>query len=251
MQDKSFQVKHQFDRSAKTYHQFGLIQYHVAKILAEWIDTHHPLILDIGAGSGFLSNLLRVNSEKVFLMDISYDLLIQATRHVEHRIQGDFNQLPFASQVCDAATANMALHWAQDFNLALRETHRVLRPGGMLYFSVPLTQTFHELYQAGQALNINQNYFPTLQQIIASVEQENFIVERAEEDSWQLCFDSIDKVLRSMKATGVTHVNKPTHQALRGKNFLNQLEQAYQAMKTCFDQLPLTYHVGFIKAKKI
>lgn len=250
MQDKSFQVKHQFDRSAKTYHQFGLIQYHVAKILAEWIDAYYPLTLDVGAGSGFLSNLLRAHSEKVFLLDISYDLLIQATQHMGYRMQGDFNQLPFSSEICHAITANMALHWAKDFNLALQEIHRVLRPEGALYFSVPLTQTFHELYQAGQALNINKNYFPTLQQTIDRVEQANFIIERAEEDSWQLCFDSIDKVLQSMKVTGVTHVDKPSHQALRGKNFLNQLEQAYQSMKTCFNQLPLTYHVGFIKAKK-
>ena len=94
----------------------------VAGVLARLGAT---LVLDIGCGEGALSRV--VSTAHVVGVDRSLTLLRQASALA---VAGDATGLPFADGVFDAAvTVNVLDHLAEPVT-ALREVHRVLRPGG-------------------------------------------------------------------------------------------------------------------------
>ena len=53
------------------------------------------------------------------------------TPHVRRWVQGDAMQLPFDTASFDAATMGYGLRNVADIPAALRELHRVLRPGAL------------------------------------------------------------------------------------------------------------------------
>ena len=98
-------------------------------------------VLDLAGGTGDIAALLskRVGSSgRVVLTDINEDMLEVGRRRLEDRgICGNIDyalvnaeQLPFASRQFDAVTIAFGLRNLTDKDAALREMHRVLRPGG-------------------------------------------------------------------------------------------------------------------------
>jgi len=59
-------------------------------------------------------------------------------------IRGTAYQIPVASESFDSALCTAVLEHLEEPELALRECHRVLRPGGVAIYSVPLIWHVHE-----------------------------------------------------------------------------------------------------------
>ncbi len=95
-------------------------------------------VLDIGSGPGLLASAmaeLTGPSGEVCGVDISSELLQLAAeryRHVHHLkfLHADASSLPFPDACFDAVVVTQVLEYLQDVRSALREMHRVLRPGG-------------------------------------------------------------------------------------------------------------------------
>jgi ubiquinone/menaquinone biosynthesis C-methylase UbiE len=99
-------------------------------------------VLDVGAGSGFLSLAIaaKLNGGKVVAVDLSGDML--GKLHQRSREQGlegviDIRQTDAATTGLPDASVDLAvsvglLHELQDPAAAFGEVHRVLRPGGRL-----------------------------------------------------------------------------------------------------------------------
>ena len=98
-------------------------------------------ILDIGCGPGnTLKRLTRWGL--TFGMDFSLDALAFARgRGATHVLAGDAMALPIASESVDCVIALDNLEHVEDDELALREIRRVLRPGGVFFFTVPACMT--------------------------------------------------------------------------------------------------------------
>lgn len=102
--------------------------------------------LDLGCGEGHNTGLLAERGAQVVALDISKVFVFAAGEAVSTGIRfvvGDGASLPFASNSFDAVTAFMSLMDVAHPERALHEIARVLRPGGMLQFSVahPFTTT--------------------------------------------------------------------------------------------------------------
>jgi SAM-dependent methyltransferase len=98
---------------------------------------HAQRVLDLGAGSGWLSNRLaelRHRTVAVDILDDDADGLratgLRAARFV--RVQADFDRLPFAPRQFDLVIFNASLHYANNPAVTLARVHQMLASGGAL-----------------------------------------------------------------------------------------------------------------------
>ena len=95
--------------------------------------------VDIGTGAGFTAFAMAGVSERVVASDITQPMLRQAGRISGERglsnvglVQNAAESLPFAAGSLDLITCRKAAHHFRDFEAALDEAQRALRPGGSL-----------------------------------------------------------------------------------------------------------------------
>jgi ubiquinone/menaquinone biosynthesis C-methylase UbiE len=94
-------------------------------------------ILDLGAGCGWLSYRLKLLGHfpvAVDILDDDHDGL-RAARHYPyfHRVEAEFDRLPFPDRSFDAAVFNASLHYSPDYVKTLTETKRCVRPSGRIF----------------------------------------------------------------------------------------------------------------------
>lgn len=97
-------------------------------------------ILDVGCGAGIVSNALAQHSFNVSGIDMSQAAINAASNEAARRdlqcrfAVGSAYALPFPDGVFDGVVASDVLEHFSDLTLAIREIHRVLKPGGKLVF---------------------------------------------------------------------------------------------------------------------
>src|SRR5262249_9566878 len=94
-------------------------------------------ILDLGAGSGWLSHRVAALGHDAVAVDAIDDEVdgLGAARHYTSRfalVQGDFDPLPFLPGQFDLVVFNGSLHYARAPAATLERAHRMLAPGGAL-----------------------------------------------------------------------------------------------------------------------
>jgi len=92
-------------------------------------------VLDLGAGTGLLTDLLLAAGHEVVAVDVAPEMLAQLTgRHpgVDTAV-GGAEALPLPDASVDAVVAGQAAHWFEP-GPAAAELRRVLRPGGVVGF---------------------------------------------------------------------------------------------------------------------
>jgi len=95
------------------------------------------LAVDVGAGTGFITEGLMQRGAKVIAVDPSEAMLSEmkekfaGVADVDYR-QGYAESLPIDDESVDYAFANMCLHHTENPPLAIKEMARILKPGGVL-----------------------------------------------------------------------------------------------------------------------
>jgi ubiquinone/menaquinone biosynthesis C-methylase UbiE len=98
--------------------------------------------LDLGCRDGRNTEVLVGMGAQMFAVDSSLSLLKEAAERESQRPKGVMYQhayaasLPFEAESFDFVTAFMSLMEIADFEAALAESYRVLKPGGFLQFSI-------------------------------------------------------------------------------------------------------------------
>ncbi len=117
-----------------------VLHWHMDRYLPAW---RNAAILDAGCGTGGNLAHLEGAGRRVGL-DFSPDALAGARkRDLAELVRGTVTSLPFAASSFDAAISMSVIYhqWVADPAEALREVHRVLRPGGLLFLDVPAYQS--------------------------------------------------------------------------------------------------------------
>ena len=118
--------------------------------------TPHIVIADLGAGEGLLSQLLARRADKVWCIDNSPRMVEVGTEladknglaNLTYKL-GDIENVPLGDKSVDLAILSQALHHAQHPEAAVKEAHRILKPGGQILILDLKEHTFekaHELY---------------------------------------------------------------------------------------------------------
>ena len=108
-------------------------------------------ILDLAAGTGTSSLPFQQAGASVVACDFSLGMLEVGRQRNPHLdfAAGDAMKLPFKDDVFDAVTISFGLRNVADTTAALRELHRVTKPGGRLLvceFSHPTLAPFRTVY---------------------------------------------------------------------------------------------------------
>jgi ubiquinone/menaquinone biosynthesis C-methylase UbiE len=121
-------------------------------------------VLDVGAGTGFLTEAAAKRARKVIALDFSESMIAEARaklvgRNVEFRI-GSTEQIPLPDESVDAVIGNMVLHHCPSPERAVKEMVRVLAQGGRLVLS-DLQEHNHESLRTEHAdlwMGFEKNY---------------------------------------------------------------------------------------------
>lgn len=97
------------------------------------------VVADLGAGEGAFSQLLAQRARHVIAVDNSPRMVeVGAALARKHRLKnleyrcGDMEELPIETSVVDLAFFSQSLHHAPHPDRAVREAHRILKPGGRI-----------------------------------------------------------------------------------------------------------------------
>lgn len=115
---------------------YGAFESQVVKPLAA--RRSRPLVvIDVGAGNGWLSNRLAQAGHMVAAVDLLTNDFDGLGAHVHYDVdftpvQAEFDRLPFLGDQADLVIFNGSLHYAVDYGVTLAEARRVLRSDGVL-----------------------------------------------------------------------------------------------------------------------
>lgn len=114
-------------RSFEKFRQMVLARFH----------RRAAVILDLGAGNGWLSHRMTLDGCTAVAVDIDRDDRdgLGAGRHFAvrfGRVQADFDALPFARRSFDVVVFNGSLHYAPNVRATLARAAALVAPGGVL-----------------------------------------------------------------------------------------------------------------------
>jgi len=138
-------------------------------------DLRDPRILDLGCGTGITMEEFRRHG-RILGVDLAWEALL----HVRKRdpafalVQADLAGLPIAAGSVEVVLAFDVLEHLADDAGAVREIHRVLRPGGVALLNVP---AFPSLWSGKDDANHHRRRYTTAS-LRRLLEREGFVAER-------------------------------------------------------------------------
>ncbi|HEX4169380.1 MAG TPA: methyltransferase domain-containing protein [Bryobacteraceae bacterium] len=147
-------------------------------------------ILDLGCGTGQLTNEIASSGAKVTGLDSSPDMIGQARQNYPKLrfVLGDAAGMQFENEF-DAIFSNAALHWMLDPAAVARSMIRALQPGGRLVAEFGGQGNIGQIVESWRAILptysngapvVARTYFPSISEYAGILEQVRFEVRFAQ-----------------------------------------------------------------------
>jgi trans-aconitate methyltransferase len=147
------------------------------------------LILDLGCGSGELTQQIADRGATVVGLDASESMIAKAHQQfpaLDFRLADATTfELP---ERFDAVFSNAVLHWVTDFEAAIRQIKKHLKPGGRFVAEFGgkdnvkqiTDEVIHQLHKRGYNLAVSWWYFPSIGEYTSVLEKYGFRVMLAQ-----------------------------------------------------------------------
>jgi SAM-dependent methyltransferase len=107
------------------------------QVVRRYVPLEGARILDVGCGLGLYVQRFRDFSDQVHGVDIDADKVREASLTLPHIQQASADNLPYPDNTFDVVFSHEVLEHVPDDVQAMRESYRVLKPGGRLVIFVP------------------------------------------------------------------------------------------------------------------
>lgn len=250
-------IAQRFSKAAKTYDPVAVLQQQVGKSLLErlqGIRCQPKTILDLGCGTGYFENFLKklYPTAKIVGLDKSNGMLIQAQlKEAEYQltdinwVNGCAEDLPFNDHSFDLVYSNLMLHWSNNFVKCLKEVYRVLKPGGLLLFSMVGPDTLQELRYCWQTIDDQPHIhlFVDMHDLGDNLLQTSFAHPVMDIEYFTLLYSEALDLMKELKQLGVQNLAINRHRGLTSKGTLKKLLQTYEDFRSKEGKLPATWEI--------
>lgn len=236
-----------FDQHACSIVQNGFVYNEINKRSISRLDymrLQPKTILDIGAGTGFATDLLqaRFDVEPVAL-DIAHHMLQQ--NPAAAKLQADINQLPLQNHSVDFIYSNLLMHWLPDLGQGLTEVRRVLANDGLFMFSCFGVDTLIELRQAmAQVSDVQRlNHFYDMHDIGDGLVKIGFADPVMDMEVITVEYPNVKTLLTDIKTVYGPCVLAGYQPTYPGKNYWSQVDAEYRRLSGAEQAIPVSFEV--------
>ena len=236
MEKYKIKILKSFDAKSSSYDEYSFVQKEVSERMIKRLKflKSKPLnILDIGCGTGYLSNLIsrHLPNSNIVCMDFSYEMVSQCkNKNIKlEPLVADAEYMPFKTSTFDLVISSFTLHWCQQIDKIFSDIFRILKNNGNFMFTTVGPDTLKELRDAYKLID-NYEHINTFDDmhtygdiLLSSgfhdpvMDVERLIIE----------YKNFNEVLQSLRKTGASTViyNKSKFTA---KKSLKNLERYYK-----------------------
>ncbi|PPD35531.1 MAG: malonyl-[acyl-carrier protein] O-methyltransferase BioC [Methylomonas sp.] len=251
-------VRRSFAAAARTYDDLAELQRQVGlELLRQFpVEAGDGPILDVGCGTGFLTDQLCSANKPLLALDIAMPMLQISRQKYPGMSTGyvcaDAEKLPFANNSIEQIYSNLALQWAQDLPATFRGFKQVLRSKGRLVLATFGPKTLHELKTAWAAVDdyVHVNDFLSAKQIELCLLNAGFGEVCIESVVYQTEYPSVEALMRELKGIGAHNVNNRRNHKLTTRSQLHSMIRRYQAEMTG-RAIVATYEILFVQARPV
>jgi len=255
------QIALQFSQAAKRYDSLALVQKEIAADLRQLlVDQHFNCLLDIGCGTGRVTQQLSAMANQVIGLDLSFGMLRyaqnqppQVTGSIENIrwLNADADNLPFSNNSIDAVFSSMAIQWSKNIERCFAELFRVCRADARIVLAIMSNGSLYELANAWQILDKQQhiNSFHDTDYLFQQAQKCGFS-GKVSENQYTTWHSDVSGAMHSIKDIGAKKSTSTGTVVSLTKSRLNRLQQRYAELYEQAGQLPLTYNVTFLELFK-
>ena len=242
-------INDNFNNAAYYYSKYSLVQKYFANKLLIIIKELEPQIgewIDLGAGTGYLADLLEKNftNTNVIRIDLSPKMLKENKKNSQ-TILWDLNlNLPPYIDKASLIISSFCIHWLNEPEKKLRKWYDKLAPGGFLIVLFPNNESFPEWKDTCEKNNVEYSGLSlpctkTLKRFIK--ENEIFLIK---EFNYTETFPNIYKLFKSI-------INVGAHSTQSKRKTISELKLMQEKWpKDPFQKVNLTWSVSVLILKK-
>jgi len=252
-------IRAAFEASAGRYDEVAFVQREVASRLLERLDLLKmtpATILDLGSGTGHCTEALaeRYPDARIVALDLAESMLHHARRRFSRWqrfrkkhgfVSGDAESLPFADNSFDMLFSNLTVQWCGDLEQTFSEFRRVLKPGGVLFYTTLGPDTLRELRASWAEVDerVHVNTFLDLHDVGDAMIRARLAEPVMDMEHITLTYRESITLMRDLKELGAHNVNPGRQQGLTGPRKLKAVMQAYERFRQNDGLLPATYEI--------
>ena len=268
-------LRRAFNRAAPKFDSAATLHREIADRMIERLSIirlNAATILDAGSATGYATKLLRHRFARSFVIELDHSVVMLRQRANRRRtyipwsglrrfpVCADFQRMPLAPSSVDLVWSNLALHWAEEIPAVFAEAHRVLRPGGLLMFSMfgpdtlkELNSTFRDSGSRGNGSRGNGfrvNRFVDMHDVGDALVQSGYADPVMDMEYLTLTYTDVAALLRDLKAQGSSSTHELTHKGLTARSSYESVVARYEQFRGGDGRLPATFEIVYGHAWK-
>lgn len=241
------QMRKAFNRAAGTVQQADVLQREITDRLVErlpMIRLQPQRILECGPGTGYLTQQLLAQYPNAELVALDYaDQQLMAMPSLScHKAASYFSSLPFQENTFDMVVSSLRLNAVNDLAACFRECKRVLKPNGLVMFTMLGVETLKELRESFSSCQGFLHLYPDMHDIGDLLLQCGFEGPVMDMEAITIRYKKLNTLFEDFKLSGAGNAHQQRPKGLFGKDRWQVAMAKYDTLKEA-DIYPATFEI--------